>query len=79
MQDPGVFARFGLRPSRGVLLWGPSGTGKSQLAVAVAADAGARLLLIQGPDIVSQYYGESEASIQVCSGYQGDMHTRELS
>ena len=61
-----MFLRFGLRPPRGVLLWGPSGTGKSQLAVAAAADAGASLLLLQGPDIVSQFYGDSEASIQVC-------------
>ena len=65
VQDPAAFAQYGVRVPRGVLLWGPPGTGKSGLAVAAAADARASLLLLQGPDILSQYAGDAEASVQV--------------
>ena len=71
VQDPAAFSRYGVRPPRGVLLWGPPGTGKSALAVAAAADAGASLLLLQGPDVLSQYVGDTEASVQVSLGCAG--------
>lgn len=56
---------MGLRPPRGVLLHGPPGTGKTMLACAAAADAGARLFVLNGPDIISEFVGESEAGLQV--------------
>eukprot|EP00798_Chlamydomonas_sp_ICE-L_P012935 gene12935-5971_t len=61
---PQLFAAYRIRPPRGVLLWGPPGSGKTVLAKAAAADAGAVLLVVNGPDIVSEFYGESEAALK---------------
>lgn len=60
-----VFAicRFGIRSTRGVLLHGPPGTGKTSLAQLCAYDAGVKFFPINGPEIVSQYYGESEQAL----------------
>ena len=65
LQAPHLFERLGLRPVRGVLLHGPPGSGKTVLACAAAADAGAALFVLNGPDIISEYHGESEAGLQV--------------
>lgn len=64
-QAPHVFQRLCLKPPRGVLLHGPPGTGKTALACAAAADAGATLFVLNGPDIISEYVGESEIGLQV--------------
>lgn len=66
-QAPKLFERLGLKPPRGVLLYGPPGTGKTALACAAAADAGAALFVLNGPDIISEYVGESELGLQVWS------------
>lgn len=60
-----VFAicRFGLRSTRGVLLHGPPGTGKTSLAQLCARDVGVNFFPINGPEIVTQYYGESEQAL----------------
>lgn len=60
-----MFERLCLKPPRGVLLHGPPGTGKTALACAAAADAGANLFVLNGPDIISEYVGESEVGLQV--------------
>ncbi|KAH6557784.1 hypothetical protein KP509_1Z094200 [Ceratopteris richardii] len=61
---PERLLRLGLQPTRGVLLYGPPGTGKTTLAHACANEAGVKFFPLDGPEIVSEYYGESEASLR---------------
>ena len=68
LKFPQLFSRYNMKPPRGVLLWGPPGTGKTCLARAAAAEVGVPLFVINGPDVVSQFFGESEA------GLQGGLH-----
>lgn len=56
--------QFGLRPSKGVLLYGPPGCGKTQLVHAVANQCKMKLLLIKGPELLSQEYGKSESNVR---------------
>ncbi|XP_038718921.1 calmodulin-interacting protein 111-like isoform X2 [Tripterygium wilfordii] len=58
-----TLASLGLRTTKGVLLHGPPGTGKTSLARLCAHDAGVRLFPVNGPEIVSQYHGESEQAL----------------
>ncbi|KAJ6363580.1 hypothetical protein OIU78_003704 [Salix suchowensis] len=58
-----TLSSFGLRTTKGVLLYGPPGTGKTSLARLCAVDAGVNLFSINGPEIVSQNYGESEQAM----------------
>lgn len=62
--QPELLAGYGLPPHRGILLYGPPGTGKSTLARAAACEAGVPLFAINGPDVVSQFYGESEEALR---------------
>ncbi|GAB4820356.1 hypothetical protein N2152v2_007402, partial [Parachlorella kessleri] len=64
LRAPQLFARYHVAPPRGILLHGPPGSGKTVLARAAAAAAGARLFVINGPDVVSEYFGESEAGLR---------------
>ena len=61
---PELFKRCGVRPPRGVLLWGPPGTGKTRLARAAAASARAKLMVVRGPELVTAAVGESEAALR---------------
>ncbi|MEL4304980.1 CDC48 family AAA ATPase [Methanococcoides sp. LMO-2] len=64
LKHPELFDRLGIEPPRGVLLHGPPGTGKTMLARAVANESDAYFISVNGPEIMSKYYGESEHQIR---------------
>ncbi len=64
LKHPEIFERLGIEPPKGVLLHGPPGTGKTLLAKAVANETNSNFLLINGPEIMSKYYGQSEENIR---------------
>ncbi|MEM0448481.1 MAG: CDC48 family AAA ATPase [Methanomassiliicoccales archaeon] len=64
LKHPELFDRLGIDPPKGVLLYGPPGTGKTLIAKAVANEAGAAFFSIQGPEIISKYYGQSEEKLR---------------
>ncbi len=64
MKHPELFQALGIEPPKGVLLHGPPGTGKTLLAKAVANEAEANFMLINGPEIMNKFYGESEKRIR---------------
>lgn len=68
VQAPELFAQYGIRAPRGVLLHGPPGCGKTVLAAAAAAEAGATLFLLNGSDVVSEAVGESEQGLRGALG-----------
>ncbi|MBS3136353.1 AAA family ATPase [Candidatus Woesearchaeota archaeon] len=59
LKHPEVFERLGVEPPKGVLLHGPPGTGKTLLAKAVANETNSHFIVINGPEIMSKYYGQS--------------------
>ncbi len=61
---PEIFYQLGIDPPRGVLLHGPSGTGKTLIARAVAGETGCYFKSISGTEIMDKYYGESEAKLR---------------
>ena len=64
MKHPEIFQRLGIEPPKGVLLHGPPGTGKTLLAKAVANESEANFILLNGPEVMSKFYGESEKKIR---------------
>jgi len=64
LKHPELFDRLGIDAPKGVLLHGPPGTGKTMLAKAVANGSDAYFISINGPEIMSKYYGESERAIR---------------
>ncbi len=64
LKHPELFARLGIDPPKGVLLYGPPGTGKTLLARAVANETNAHFSVINGPEIMGRYYGESEGKLR---------------
>lgn len=64
LKHPKLFDRLGIEPPKGVLLYGPPGTGKTWIAKAVANEAGANFFSVQGPEIISKYYGQSEGKLR---------------
>src|SRR5690606_8356653 len=64
LKHPELFARLGIDPPKGVLLYGPPGTGKTLLARAVANESDAQFFVINGPEIMGRYYGESEERLR---------------
>ena len=64
LKHPELFRRLGIDPPKGVLLHGPPGTGKTMIAKAVASEVNAHFKSINGPEIISKYYGESEKQLR---------------
>jgi transitional endoplasmic reticulum ATPase len=64
MRHPEVFARLGIEPHSGILLYGPPGTGKTLIAKALASESEANFFIINGPEIMNKYYGETEARLR---------------
>ncbi|MFP3299030.1 MAG: CDC48 family AAA ATPase, partial [Thermocladium sp.] len=64
LRHPELFKYLGIDPPKGILLVGPPGTGKTLLAKAVATETDSYFVAINGPEIVSKYYGESEARLR---------------
>ncbi len=64
LKHPEIFNKLGVEPPKGVLLHGPPGTGKTLLAKAVANESDANFILLNGPEIMSKFYGESEKKIR---------------
>jgi len=64
INDPIKFKKMGVKPPKGVLLYGPPGCGKTLLARALAAECGANMILVRGPEILSKWVGESEKAIR---------------
>ncbi|GBG32536.1 Transitional endoplasmic reticulum ATPase [Hondaea fermentalgiana] len=64
LRHPALFKTLGVKPPRGVLLYGPPGSGKTLIARAVANETGSMFLIINGPEIMSKMAGESESNLR---------------
>ena len=64
LRHPEIFEKLGIEAPKGVLLYGPPGTGKTLVAKAVANESNAHFISISGPEIMSKFYGESEARLR---------------
>jgi len=64
LKHPEIFERLGIEAPKGVLLHGPPGTGKTLLAKAVANESNSHFILINGPEIMSKFYGQSEENLR---------------
>lgn len=56
--------KFGMQPSRGVLFYGPPGCGKTLLAKAIANECQANFISVKGPELLTMWFGESEANVR---------------
>lgn len=64
LRHPALFKTIGVKPPKGILLYGPPGSGKTLIARAVANETGAFFILINGPEIMSKLAGESESNLR---------------
>ncbi len=64
IEHPDKFHKFGMNPSKGVLFYGPPGCGKTLLAKAVANECSANFVSIKGPELLTMWFGESEANVR---------------
>ena len=64
VEHPELFEKFGMRPSRGCLFYGPPGCGKTMLAKAIANECQANFISVKGPQLLTMWFGESEANVR---------------
>jgi len=64
LKNPEIFGRLGIKPPKGIMLYGPPGCGKTLLAKGVATESAANFITIKGPEIFSKWVGESEKAIR---------------
>ncbi len=64
LKHPELFANLGIEPHSGILLYGPPGCGKTLIAKVLASESEANMFLINGPEIMNKYYGETEAKLR---------------
>ncbi|CAD6191919.1 unnamed protein product [Caenorhabditis auriculariae] len=64
VEHPEKYLKFGMQPSRGVLFYGPPGCGKTLLAKAIAHECQANFISIKGPELLTMWFGESEANVR---------------
>ena len=64
LKNPEIFSKLGIKPPKGILLYGPPGCGKTLLARAVATESEANFISIKGPEVFSKWVGESEKAIR---------------
>ncbi|CAL2032915.1 unnamed protein product [Caenorhabditis brenneri] len=64
VEHPEKYLKFGMQPSRGVLFYGPPGCGKTLLAKAIANECQANFISIKGPELLTMWFGESEANVR---------------
>ncbi|KAM7208633.1 P-loop containing nucleoside triphosphate hydrolase protein [Naviculisporaceae sp. PSN 640] len=68
IKQPELFAKVGIKPAAGILLWGPPGCGKTLVAKAVANESKANFISIKGPELLNKYVGESERAVRQLFG-----------
>merc|ERR1712137_1178698 len=64
VEHPEKFEKFGMSPSKGVLFYGPPGCGKTLMAKAVANEFQANFISVKGPELLTMWFGESEANVR---------------
>jgi len=64
LRHPEVFTRLGVKPPRGILLYGPPGCSKTLIAKALATEGGLNFIAVKGPEIFNKYVGESEKAVR---------------
>jgi len=64
LKDPESFKRVGIRPPKGILLYGPPGCGKTYIVRALANEAGVNFIAVKGPELLSKWVGESEEHVR---------------
>jgi transitional endoplasmic reticulum ATPase len=64
LEHPDMFLKFGMNPSKGVLFYGPPGCGKTLLAKAIATECSSNFISIKGPELLTMWFGESEANVR---------------
>jgi transitional endoplasmic reticulum ATPase len=79
VEHPDKFLKFGMTPSKGVLFYGPPGCGKTLLAKAIANECQANFISIKGPELLTMWFGESEANVRDIFDKVGVLRLRKKS